>query len=91
MRPAKRDFQEPTDLKNESSLSTHDPLLTQTEAATLLHVEPRTLESWRQHRVGPAFIRYSRRCVRYRVADIQAWLTEQKVQTRQDPSTNRYA
>ena len=29
-----------------------EPLLTQTEAANLLHVEPRTLESWRGS-IGP--------------------------------------
>jgi hypothetical protein len=58
-----------------------EPLLTQTEAANLLHVEPRTLESWRQHRIGPCYIRYSRRCVRYRLQDLSAWVSEQAVET----------
>ena len=48
-----------------------EPLLTQTEAANLLHVEPRTLESWRQRRTGPHYIRYSLRCVRYRLQDLR--------------------
>ena len=58
-----------------------EPLLTQTEAANLLHVEPRTLESWRQHRTGPRYIRYSRRCIRYRLQDLSAWVNEQAVET----------
>ncbi len=83
MKPTKRDIRESMDDQQTSpSLQVGEPLLTQTEAATFLHVEPRTLESWRQHRVGPAFIRYSRRCVRYRVEDIQAWLMAQTVETR---------
>jgi hypothetical protein len=46
-------------------------LLDQDEAARLLHVRPRTLETWRQHRRGPRFVRYSQRCVRYRPRDLQ--------------------
>ena len=57
-----------------------EPLLTQFEAATLLHIEPRTLESWRQNRSGPRYIRYSRRCVRYRVEDLREWLKAQAVE-----------
>ena len=60
---------------------TEEPLLTQTEAANLLNIEPRTLESWRQHRTGPRYIRYSRRCVRYRLRDLSAWISEQAVET----------
>lgn len=63
------------------SFDVNEPVLTQTEAAALLHVEPRTLESWRQHRVGPRYIRYSRRCVRYRVEDLRDWLQTQTVET----------
>ncbi len=56
-------------------------MLTQAEAAQFLHVEPRTLEGWRQHRTGPRFIRYSRRCVRYRPQDLQEWLDAQVIET----------
>jgi hypothetical protein len=37
-------------------------LLTQTEAANLLHVEPRTLESWR-HSTGPVHVTFAIRGV----------------------------
>jgi hypothetical protein len=56
-------------------------VLDQVEAARFLRVKPRTLESWRQRRTGPRFIRYSQRCVRYRPHDLQAWLDARAVET----------
>jgi hypothetical protein len=56
-------------------------MLNQEEAARFLHVQPRTLESWRQRRIGPRFVRYSMRCVRYRAQDLQAWLDNQSIET----------
>ena len=56
-------------------------MLNQEEAARFLHVQPRTLESWRQRRIGPRFVRYSLRCVRYRSQDLQAWLDSQSIDT----------
>jgi hypothetical protein len=58
-----------------------DEMLNQEEAAQFLHVQPRTLESWRQRRIGPRFVRYSTRCVRYRAQDLQAWLDSQSIDT----------
>jgi hypothetical protein len=58
-----------------------DGMLNQDEAARFLHVQPRTLESWRQRRIGPRFVRYSMRCVRYRAQDLQAWLDSQSIDT----------
>jgi hypothetical protein len=88
---SKREIRESIkELQYSPSVEINAPLLTQTQAAALLHVEPRTMESWRQHRVGPRYIRYSRRCVRYRIEDIQDWLAAQTVQTHQQ-STARYA
>jgi hypothetical protein len=63
-------------------------LFDQNEAAAFLHVEPRTLESWRQRRVGPRFIRYSQRCVRYRIEDLTQWLEGQIVETASDTGRN---
>jgi predicted DNA-binding transcriptional regulator AlpA len=50
------------------------PMLNQEQAAALLAVEPRTLEAWRLKGGGPQFVRLSRRCVRYRPADLEAWI-----------------
>lgn len=51
----------------------HDALLTEQQAATLLNVNPRTLQKWRVKGGGPKFIRISRRCIRYRPRDIRDW------------------
>jgi hypothetical protein len=61
-------------------------LLTQVEAAHFLNVEPRTLESWRQRRNGPRFIRYSARCVRYRMEDLRSWVDSQAIEPKRDNS-----
>jgi hypothetical protein len=58
-----------------------EELITQTEAARVLGIEPRTLESWRLKRIGPRFISYSKRCVRYRLSDLEKWLNDREVET----------
>lgn len=59
----------------------HDPLITQKEAAAILGVSPRTLESMRLRTVGPAFVRVSRRCVRYRQVELEKFSRSCTVQT----------
>jgi excisionase family DNA binding protein len=54
-----------------------DKLLTQQQLADELEVSLRTLERWRQQGSGPAFIRVGR-SPRYRRADIDAWLDQQR-------------
>jgi predicted DNA-binding transcriptional regulator AlpA len=58
------------------SIPSAAPLLTSEQTAQELKVSERTLEDWRRTGAGPPFIRISRRCVRYRRADIEAWLAE---------------
>jgi excisionase family DNA binding protein len=53
--------------------ATKQPLLNQTQAAEVLAVQPRTMESWRCRGGGPPFVRVGRR-VRYRLKDLQAWI-----------------
>lgn len=48
-------------------------LLTTREAATLIHISPRTLEGYRLRGGGPPFYRVGPRCVRYDVGDLLAW------------------
>lgn len=50
-------------------------LLSQTQAAEFLTVQPRTLEGWRYRGDGPRFIRVGR-YVRYRLRDLRVWLEE---------------
>jgi hypothetical protein len=55
-----------------------DQHLTQSEAALFLRIEPRTLESWRSRGCGPRFVAYSKRCIRYRLSDLKAWVAERE-------------
>ena len=42
-------------------------------AAEFLGLAPRTLQAWRGQKKGPRYLSYSKRCVRYRVADLIKW------------------
>lgn len=56
-----------------------DKLITQTEAAELLGVAPSTLNFWRATGRGPAFVRISARCVRYRPVDLSSFAEAHRV------------
>ena len=51
-----------------------DSLLKEQDAAELLSLSVRTLQSWRMRLVGPAFIQVGR-AVRYRRRDLLAWIS----------------
>jgi excisionase family DNA binding protein len=53
-------------------------LLTDTQAAELLSVEPRTLRLWRHSR-GLPHLRITSKVIRYRRADLDAWLARHLV------------
>jgi excisionase family DNA binding protein len=56
-----------------------EQLLTTEQAAAYLNLKPTTLEQWRWERGddGPPFLRLSRRAVRYRQSDLEAWAEKQ--------------
>lgn len=54
---------------------TMQPLLTPDEVAKLLGLSTKTLAEWRSKGRGPDFVRL-RRNIRYRLADIKAYLAE---------------
>ena len=54
-----------------------DRLLTTAQAANALAISPRTLESWRLKGIGPPFVSYGSRCVRYLDSELREWLTRQ--------------
>ena len=66
-------------MSNSARILSAETLLDQRQAASFLSIEPRTLEAWRQRRIGPRWLSYSRRCVRYRLSDLQSWLSEREV------------
>jgi predicted site-specific integrase-resolvase len=55
-------------------------LLSSAEAAELLGVEAKTLETWRRQRRYPlAYVRIGHRCIRYRLADLEKFVSEKTV------------
>ena len=51
-----------------------DSLWPEAPAANFLGLQTRTMQSYRQNRRGPVFVRISSRCVRYRKRDLIAWV-----------------
>jgi len=46
-----------------------------TEAAELLGIHPTTLNQWRARRIGPNYYRHENGSIRYRLSDIDGYLT----------------
>jgi len=59
---------------------TSDGLLNETEAAELLHQEPRTLRLWRKRR-GLPHLKVSAKTILYRKSDVMSWLENFRVAT----------
>jgi predicted DNA-binding transcriptional regulator AlpA len=55
-----------------------DALLTELEAAELLGLSTRTLQSWRMQETGPAYVRAGR-AIRYRRRDLLTWIDSNTV------------
>jgi hypothetical protein len=53
-----------------------EQLLSTRDAGAFLRVSPRTLEDWRLRGGGPLFRKLGRRLVRYRRADLEAFLAD---------------
>jgi predicted DNA-binding transcriptional regulator AlpA len=63
-----------TTLSDDHSAPDGRELLRPVEVARLLGVSTRVLEVWRTFGRGPRFARLTARCVRYRRADVTAWV-----------------
>jgi predicted DNA-binding transcriptional regulator AlpA len=59
-------------------------LLREKEAAELAALTGNTLRKYRQLMIGPAFIRISGRCIRYRREDVLRWLESRRVEPDSD-------
>ncbi|HPP03131.1 MAG TPA: helix-turn-helix domain-containing protein, partial [bacterium] len=71
-------------LKEDLGLAVH-VWVNEKQAAKIMGVSPRSLQAWRLRGGGPAFVRVSKRCIRYRLADIQAWAGERLARSTSDP------
>ncbi len=59
-------------------------LLTPKEAAELLGIPESTLAQWRSQRRGPPYIKMELRLVRYRLSDLEAYLSGHTIGTEID-------
>ena len=64
-----------------------DRLFNEREAALFLRVSERKLQQLRSFGGGPTFIRLSKRCIRYRHADLMTWLSKRSVGSTSEYST----
>jgi hypothetical protein len=65
--------------RSDAAASRHpDDLLTSVELALSLKVSERAPENWRQHGIGPTYMRAGGRRVLYRWADVLTWLNDRR-------------
>jgi excisionase family DNA binding protein len=64
-------------------------LLTAEQVAEITGLSAETLAQWRSQRKGIPFLKLSRNVVRYREADLDAWLSERIVPVSKDLSNAR--
>lgn len=57
----------------------NEKLVGEREASALLDLTPSALRKWRQLHKGPAFIRLSARCVKYKLSDLEKFIGERVV------------
>ncbi len=59
-------------MNGEATVTSDERLLTVTQAAALMQMNPKTLTIWRSAGKGPKYLKCGR-AVRYRMADLRAW------------------
>lgn len=67
------------DTKGPFTMEDLSGLLDEKAAANFLGLVPRTMQSWRQKGIGPAYVKISARCLRYSLSDLQAWIDTRRV------------
>lgn len=60
-------------------------LLDEREAADLIGLTPRFMQSRRSQGDGPPYVKISSRCIRYRPEDLRQWAAERIRQSTADP------
>ena len=67
-------------------ISDSTPYLTSKQAAAHLQLSEKIMRAWRTRRIGPPFIRISHGAIRYRLADLNAFMIARAVQTTRIPA-----
>jgi hypothetical protein len=55
------------------------PVVAEADAAAYIGYSPAALKAWRMRRTGPPYIR-TNRSIRYRISDLDAWLSRHRVE-----------
>lgn len=71
--------------ENTNAQKRQSQLVPEMEAADLLGLSIRTLQNWRVRGGGPRFVRISARCIRYRIADIEEWISARTCANTSEP------
>ena len=58
-----------------------DELWNQKQLSKVLGISEKTAEAWRFYGKGPAYIKVSNRCIRYRAKDVMGYIEDQRVST----------
>ena len=58
-------------------------LVNDKDAAKYLDLATQTLRNWRFLGKGPRYIKMSKRCVRYKLEDLEAWVNQHAIDTEQ--------
>lgn len=61
-----------------------DRLVNESKAADLIGYSVRALQNWRSRGGGPRFVRVSKRSIRYRRRDLNAWVEDRLVSSTSD-------
>ena len=64
-------------------------LINERAAGQFLGLTDRTLQALRQRGGGPCYLRLSARCLRYRRADLRAWVNERIRTSTSDPGADQ--
>jgi predicted DNA-binding transcriptional regulator AlpA len=66
-----------------------DVILREREAAAVLKLSVRTLQSWRTVDTGPSYVRLGGRAIGYRAGALRAWLLGRESRTAHDRTENQ--
>jgi predicted DNA-binding transcriptional regulator AlpA len=61
-------------------MNTTDQILTTKQAAKILGIDKRTLDNWRSLSRGPAYLKQSKRLVRYLYSDVLAFRDTKRIE-----------
>jgi hypothetical protein len=76
----------PPERSHRSEADIVQALFTTCEAARYCRLSPRTLEKYRLVGGGPLYVHISERAIRYRLEDLDAWISGKLRRTTSDPS-----